>query len=269
MSAVTLLIRNPSKTSIPILGGAAPVESAKANARLSKTSAEIRRKFRMFNLLIPLSHASLGLVLRQFENDTVRSRHVGIRETGRLMDGFAQDADAGGRQLFDRGAEVRDAKAEMGDAETMTIRPIASDGRSRRGDVTGKTTEDEDLPAECQKDSEISIRVRVAMDRLCLEVALIELCRLLWLGRIDVDVIEGFDFQGTGPALGRRRSPKRGPEWDNDASIGTGLPCRYLGDTEKGPSFPTRYSPLLPARLEGLRDLLRTAIVDRGLAICS
>lgn len=128
--------------------------------------------------------------MRQFENDTVWRRHVGIGEAGRLMDGFTQDVDAGGRQFFDRSVEVRDAKAEMGDAETMTIRPIASDGRSRRGDVTGKTTEDEDLPAECQKYPEISMRVRVAMDRLCLEVALIELCRLLWLGRIDMDVIE-------------------------------------------------------------------------------
>ena len=48
----------------------------------------------------------------------------------------------------------------------------------------------EQLTAKGQKDSKVSLAIRIAEDRLRLEAILIELRRRLWLGRVDVDVIE-------------------------------------------------------------------------------
>jgi len=54
MGAVTSLVRNPSKTRIPIFDDAAPAESVANHARLKKTISEICRRFRMLNSLVPL-----------------------------------------------------------------------------------------------------------------------------------------------------------------------------------------------------------------------
>ena len=93
----------------------------------------------------------------------------------------------------------------MGYAKPMAVRSIPCFGWGRRLQTCGKSADNHDLPAEGEKDARISIGVRVAKDRLRLEVQLIEPRRFLWLCSIDVDVVEGFDLQERGGPFGPAR----------------------------------------------------------------
>ncbi len=137
-------------------------------------------------------HRFLGgrLVLRELDNDAVRSSDVRVVEPGWFSDRLAQYANPGIRELHDRGIDVCDAEAEVGDTESMAVRPVSSLGWRRRGKPTRKATENQDLPAECKEYSSVAVGIGVAKDRLRFEVMRIKSRRLLRLGGVDVDVIE-------------------------------------------------------------------------------
>jgi hypothetical protein len=84
---------------------------------------------------------------------------------------------------------VGDAKAEVGNAESVAIRSITGRGRSRRSEPVREAADHHDLPAEGKEDSKVSLSVRIAVNGLRFEMILIEEGRLLWLCGVDVNVI--------------------------------------------------------------------------------
>jgi hypothetical protein len=86
--------------------------------------------------------------------------------------------------------DVGDANSNVGHTEAVTVGAVSGLGWSGRMQPDGEITDDQDLTAEGQKDPKVSLAIRIAEDRLRLEVVLIELRRLFGLGRVDVDVIE-------------------------------------------------------------------------------
>lgn len=87
-------------------------------------------------------------VLRELDNEAVRSSNVRESEPRWFSDRLAQYANSGSGELRDRGIDVRDAEAEVGDTETMAVRSVSGLGWWCRGKPTRKTTKNQDLPAE-------------------------------------------------------------------------------------------------------------------------
>ncbi len=131
-----------------------------------------------------------ALVLRELDDDAVRSSDVRVGEARRLSNRLAQYANAGSRELRDRGIDVRDAEAEVGDTKTMAVRSVSGLGWRRWSMPSRKVAENQDLPAECKEYSSVVIGIGVAKDRLRFEVIRIKSRRLFRLGRVDVNVIE-------------------------------------------------------------------------------
>ncbi len=110
------------------------------------------------------------LVLRELDNDAVRSSDVRVSEPGWFSDRLAHYANPGSRELRDRGIDVRDTEAEVGDTEAMPIRSVSGLGWGCRGKPARKAAENQDLPAECKEYSSVALGVGVAMDRLRFEM---------------------------------------------------------------------------------------------------
>ena len=78
----------------------------------------------------------------------------------------------------------------MSDSEAMAERSVPDVGRVYRIQAFGKAPDDQNLSAEGEKDSCVSVDVRIAIQRFCFKTLLVELRRLFRIARVDMNMIE-------------------------------------------------------------------------------